>query len=610
MIEEKSLGSTLEEVRANLTNIEFDDPITILAGQPGIGKTTFIKNYMNNHPEIPDIGIATGRHNLLDEWETQITGLNHWRGFGKEKCNQFRHVKYLKDLGFMPVAICAIKGCDKGQCEYHKQFDETMRAGFPLEYLKTNYVDVFQILFVEESITKFETYKYHPEDYIIGLDAIESVLNSELVGIEGQLASFISEASGAIRDKNISWLKENIDNLEGLKNKALLKTLNENKYNAIKYIHFFNTNEIKGYLKNGKFYDYDKDVYYEPAIFKAFDHAFDDTKIVLSHAGFIKEVFEKLLVRYCRERNIPKQPNVKIYKSNIARKGTKIYGITKKAFSKHSFNKNYPMIEGCIRRLGNVYDDLCVITYSDLTEKYKGDETFMGLPADHFGNTSGLNKFEGKTLAVLSTFSFRPDQMIELHNALFNDNLTTNDPEFNEVQKRRDKNGVFPNYSDTKLGLIQRIIEAERYDAFHRSRGLLHDVEIYSLGLVPEKCAEEFSFESITSYESFYEELENKIEMRILEKSEDENMVRIFNIIQELQKGDSPTDVAKKLHLTKPEGGYDVQAVRGIKRIMERNVSLEGHTFTEMKVKSVSDNREATASLRAKNIRRKKTKKR
>jgi hypothetical protein len=67
-------------------------------------------------------------------------------------------------------------------------------------------------------------------------------------------------------------------------------------------------------------------------------------------------------------------------------------------------------------------------------------------------------------------------------------------------------------------------------------------------------------------------------------------MIKIYEIIQDIEKGVSPTNVAKKHHITNPEGGYDVKAIQGIKRIIERNV--RGDNYAKKDINAVKIHQE------------------
>jgi hypothetical protein len=64
---------TVDEARKELESINpFEYNITILAQQPGIGKSSWARKYCNEHTEIEKIGILSKRHNFLTEWEINI----------------------------------------------------------------------------------------------------------------------------------------------------------------------------------------------------------------------------------------------------------------------------------------------------------------------------------------------------------------------------------------------------------------------------------------------------------------------------------------------------------------------------------------------------------
>jgi len=138
-IEYKSLGNIIEEVRDNLYKIDpFSSDITIINVQLGIGKSTWSRKYCNDHPEIESIGIASKRHNFLEECRSSIGTFNHWYGL-QRKCprrNEPWFKRLVVGLNLRANIICSMCG-KKSDCLYHGQFIDTHRCGFPTEYLRT-----------------------------------------------------------------------------------------------------------------------------------------------------------------------------------------------------------------------------------------------------------------------------------------------------------------------------------------------------------------------------------------------------------------------------------------------------------------------------------------
>lgn len=150
---------TIDEARAEMQKIDLLDTsidIHILNYPPGVGKSTLIRNFCNDHPEINNIGISSGRHNFLEETSHKVTGFEQWYGLDhkKSKCPIKDKIRWQLKLGLNARPICVGMGCDISQCPHHQQFTKKHRAGFPTQYLGTKYVEDFDIIFIEESITE------------------------------------------------------------------------------------------------------------------------------------------------------------------------------------------------------------------------------------------------------------------------------------------------------------------------------------------------------------------------------------------------------------------------------------------------------------------------
>jgi len=113
--------TTIEHERTKLESINpFENNITILAQQPGIGKSTWARKYCNDHDEIEKIGIISKRHNFLTECESKIEDFSHWEGRGR-LCKR-DDIEWLKEIDLDKNRIIC-NNC-KENCKYPEQFNK------------------------------------------------------------------------------------------------------------------------------------------------------------------------------------------------------------------------------------------------------------------------------------------------------------------------------------------------------------------------------------------------------------------------------------------------------------------------------------------------------
>ncbi|MDO8726629.1 MAG: hypothetical protein Q7J35_11230 [Candidatus Methanoperedens sp.] len=505
MVDKKAI----KKLRSDMGKIKFEEDITTLNQQQGAGKSTFIRNYCNKHPE-ENIAILTKRHNWLKECEKKVDGFCHWYG-QKHFC---KHPDFNKfdSVGLYGTFIC--KTCSK-KCNYREQFNNTFRVGAPTEYLNTEYLfprsgeDGFDKIFIEEKITETTPFWFKADDIVNGSIAI--ALNYEFdkdkaewkdiweFEAEGSttkplLENVLWDFSNAVENKDYEFLEKYINIAAHIKKEVIVNAIKKQDIDILKEVQKFDINMLKGYLKYGKIYNYNKEVYYEPRIYKAFDMAKAGTKIVLSHAGFDEQLFKDLLARYEREFPATDHLTFGIHTSNLENKDTKCYQITNKGFGRRKLEEKY--VIDFLQKIDKIYKkkNVGVITYKEYTQydATKKMDTAWGFEAAHFGDTSGLNKFENKdVLIIIGTYTLSIGEKVRKYNGLYNASL--NPSNFPYVDK-----GKFPDYIGTELEIIQRVEEEnEMIDVIHRNRGLIHDRRIYVLGIVPERIKKELAFELI-----------------------------------------------------------------------------------------------------------------
>ena len=548
------LDGTLNQVRKKLRSTNPLNPgidpwkanITVLALQPGIGKSSWVRWFCQK-PEMKDlaIGIASKRHNLLDEFEREL-GFAHWIGLSHSRSYCTQDIKNLVKLGLNASIICPVV-CTKDErqhCEYHKQF-KAEKACFPTEYLNTKYYHHFDILFVDEALYETNHYKYDEVAFEEGLAEFDD-------------SEYLKQTIGAIETRDLDYFLKEVypgatvlDILTKKQKKALRAAVEEEDTKRIKKILKFKADHLEKCLIH------QVDEYSEPVMFRVFEFA-ETRPVVLTQATFNLKIFKQLIRRYVEEARIETgEYKVRVYTSEIKNKNTKVYRYTKRSFSKSQIDREVDFIQKVVESLTRKYgDDLGVITY----KTYAQGMRMSGIDADHFFNTSGLNKFEGKkAILIIGTPSTKHEDKIKTGNRLLGTGLDALylQPEIEyDVSMRRKMPGSKTTYKDTELEAIAEMDEAEMYDAIHRSRGLIQDAEIHVLGRVPDKIYEEFDVVEVSEPVSC-----------------DGDDDRIMRMIQDIKNGVTPTEFARKYGIRKKRRGYDVgkakQIIEGLKEVIK-----------------------------------------
>jgi hypothetical protein len=499
------MAYTINEVRAELPKIDLLDTsvdIHIISYPPSVGKSRLVRKFCNDHPEIRYIGISSGRHNFLEETSHKAMGFEQWYGLDhkKSKCPKIKIIQWQLDLDLNASTICVGMGCDVSQCPHHQQFTKKHRAGFPTSYFGTKYVEGFDLLFIEESITETIDYIFEPQEIIDALYVLPQYRT-------------ITDFIGAVNSRDFQFMSrlDVLDKVDSIQKTAIRAAIKESKISIRKFkepnrelieeIRKLDIDKLRGYLKFGSIYNFNKEAYYEPRLFKALDLIQNGTRIVLVNATFDEEWFNRLLDRYASEGN--NRPTFKIHTADVENKGTKVYRLTKSAFSKAHYDQQ--KVETYLNGILKVYGtDAGVITYKDKTQKNMITDRleFCGLPANYFGNTSGLNEFEDMDVGIIiGTHALSLEQKVENYNQFFpTENLTV--AQFQPIIKMQTDKGQYPSLIGTELEIIERVFDTlPMYDVIHRFRGLNGNKTIITMGRVPAKIKEEFTFKTIEEYQ-------------------------------------------------------------------------------------------------------------
>lgn len=149
--------------------------ITVMAQQPGLGKTHSVIQFCKENPDKKILYLTT-RHRLIEEITADIPNASHWYGFGyhdngvPKGCPKFHipKVQKLYEAGLGASIICRVMGCDQSKCRYHQQFGRSDIVFAPVDYINTKYIRNndkfrFDICFIDESILKTKEIKFSME---------------------------------------------------------------------------------------------------------------------------------------------------------------------------------------------------------------------------------------------------------------------------------------------------------------------------------------------------------------------------------------------------------------------------------------------------------------
>jgi hypothetical protein len=292
-IEKINLGSSLDEVRANLATINFDQPgIHILKLQPGVGKTYRIKEFLKSQKSFL---IATGSHKLLSGEYDELTS-NHWYGF-KHVCQKYKKVKKLKEHNVPIDLICFLQGCDKSKCEYWLQFRKR-KVIAPYHFIPTNRVRnktkdkafKFKLLVFDEALDNYNTIKSYKEE----IDALTAVIGKYV-----SIKDLINEFNGYFGTKKLPPIPL-VVTINGRKIQAIEKAIGSKNWEDVAEIAKLDIYGLRKFIYYSNIYE-GIDSYPEPYFYYAMDLALQGVPIVFLDATFDEKALKVLLGRYIYE---------------------------------------------------------------------------------------------------------------------------------------------------------------------------------------------------------------------------------------------------------------------------------------------------------------------
>jgi len=429
-LEKRLLGKELNEIRKRLLELSFDDQVTVIALQQGVGKTHMFIEYARKYWKKEKIVFASPRHDHLREIMEKLpnNSARHWWGFGKRDnfgvyrgCPKLnKNIPILNELKkeenknlLKPKFVCDILNCNKVACSYYQTHTKSDKVELmPMEYLGTGWMlqQHPKIVFIDESINKINEYRYNSE-LISGCIAISQ--DYDYSQLSDNLASLIPKPQYSFLQSSL------LNNIEEDRDALISELIRTEEFNdAIK---LNSLNSVLNYLRYAP--SYDSDYYYKPKIYDAFDLAYEhNIKVVFLNASFNEDLFIYFLKTYpsndLRDITVPVYTSdiinpesilIRVYPNNMFWKG---------AFEKKKFDSTFRKIYEVISRIEKYIprEKIGVITYKNIgneNETLDGMFRDKGYDALHFGAESGLNILESKyILFVIGTPFFSTEDVI------------------------------------------------------------------------------------------------------------------------------------------------------------------------------------------------------
>jgi len=644
-------------------DIDFDAleaDITLLAHQPGIGKTHSVIKHMKKKRNA-NTCYFTDRHSTLNEIVERSSSKNvvftHWEGFDRV-CPIAKYGKLGHVSRKLICRQCSSKKCKKRSGkEYLAQFKSKERVLAPYEYLKTTYVaqpKPPKVVFLDENKVKVDTLSFDKEAFAQWLKAAD-MDTTYVSALENGDYGFFDSINWKILQRRYAAYSEQL--------------LADGDHDGLKQLSAANPYMLEDYFRWAAIYDdYEKE-YYVPLYYYAFDLLREGVPLVFLDATFDKKFFYYMLEAYNGEIGFESNVTVKVYRSDKKRKSTKVYTVQNGYHPETSFAHYWASMKKWVledlERIKDIFgaDNVGVIGHRKLfgdaievhlrdpqTKPEEAEEktkerryernNYKGLympllETEYFGNLRSSNRLEDKkVLVILGTYSISLDAARDVAKKLFDLSdeevmrIKTEAEELAECYERGGeqmidawnveefapdlaekwregaefahdyrKKRIAPPYGERRLfgrfsifgGIdkeqqkskgpkplpryymsvaqtIQRLIwGSERYQAYHRNRGLLYDRIIISYGVVPQQIYNEFDVKELPNRRPLKKQF-NEWEQH--EKAD--AMMR--GLTKDLANGLSNTKIANKYRIWRTDGkrGPDSRAVKALRKQYER----------------------------------------
>lgn len=438
-IKQKNLGDTLKEVRKNQEDIVFEPGITILSQQPGTGKSTHLKKYLQATDEKWVLTVPN--HTLIEsEYEEieKLKGVKPWKGF-PIPCTKYNegdpYVKKLKDKHKLNAGLICSVACtpdEQKKCPYRKQFKKpenivTVSAYHNTKYFYNNGKFIFDIAIIDESLQGYKPLQFLEDDIRESIELIYKYVDNPTV--KELFMDIIESKELFLYDVNLEHGKAIIDNVAKDQTFAIKKALSQKKESDIKTISKLKIYDITKWLYYYSIYQEDR-VYGDPYIYRIFDLARQGVKVVFADASFNLSLFQALLGKYQHEDNlIPRSKllktndlkpienlDIKLYTSQIKNDDVTIYRMWEENF----FYKNYlhtdkDELQYFIDQTRRIHPNIGIITYEKHKNIFNSEDE-----STYFGNLRGLNSFEKKdAMFIIGSYLTNHMNVLNDYNALF-----------------------------------------------------------------------------------------------------------------------------------------------------------------------------------------------
>lgn len=541
-LEEKDLGNDLTEVRKKLNKLKFKEGINILALQPGVGKTTKIKEYLKDKDKwlvtVPNYNLIESEYKEIIEMD----GVSYWKGFDR-LCPKYlkndSKVKFLRDnQKLYPSVICGkCTSKEKNECRYKQQFNESNKVitvsafyNTPRFYEKGKFK--FDIAIIDEELSGYDELRIDDEKINKAIELIRNYLNYEIAKGETD-HSIIPPFREIFKNKDFYSLESDypigdiiFSGVKAEKEEALEKVFKRENWEDYKIMADLDFLKLKKWFYYYFIYGEDR-AYGDPHIYRLFDLARQGVKVVFSDASFSKRIFSKLVGRYIKEEQklsrrilfkeyiikdedykdfeLPYEiEKIRVFMSSIQDEKTFFYRMwTDSNFHKSNFQRREVPEEmlDFYKKINRKYYKPAIISYSSIWTRYFDLTKFSEFA--YFWNIRGINKFKNEEIIIIVGTPV-PDggALLDDYNNLF----------IEDYEKRN----KIPVFSKKKSGLdgfefYQRYkIDSEIYQAVHRIRPFNNpNKTIYVFGFVPEELIKEFNVNELESYDPTIEFFEN-----------------------------------------------------------------------------------------------------
>lgn len=468
------LGDNLNDVRKNQDKITLDTDITNLTQQPGTGKSTWLKRYLEDSEEK---WLITVPNHYLIENEYQkikrIRGVKYWQGFDRlcsKYLNDDKLTKLLKDKYKLGAGVICSNVCtsqEMGKCPYRKQFKHSDRVLTVSAYHNTTYFYnygefIFDIVLIDEKLTGYQELIFNENKINESVRLIYTYINN--LKTEKCFLDIISKKDLFSDISKLDKQEECIKQVSIDQRSAIKVAINQGYWDDVEVMSKLNVYDVRKWLYYYSIHQEDR-IYCEPNVYKMFDLARQGIKVVTSDASFSQEIHNAMLGRYYYEDSkIPrsllikkelkpvKELTIKRYISSIKDDNTDIYRVwDENYFYKSHLDKLKDDLQYFVNRALRKNPNIGIITYDK-------KEEIIDFPCDtaHFGNLRGLNTFENKDAVFIIGSFLTPDvSVLKDYNALFLTDYQLDGDVWRPRYKKKDNDdSLNPGGSYVQIGVI------------------------------------------------------------------------------------------------------------------------------------------------------------